>query len=70
MHNLYENIHSGSVVCEKHLGYEATAGFAAKPNAKTVKTSFGTVLRMSDARRNAWLQDIADIYPSGCECCK
>ncbi len=70
MHNLYENTHSGSIVCEKHLGYEASAHFGAKPNAKSFKTSFGTIRRMTTADAQEWVGIVGDRYPNGCECCR
>lgn len=70
MHNLYENINSGSVVCQKHLGMEATARFEAKPKAKSVMTSFGKIAKMSDADAAEWIAYVADRYPNGCESCR
>ena len=67
---LFENTHSGSVCCRKHLGCEATAIFNAKPNAKSVKTSFGTIRKMTDTQVAEWIDMVASIYASGCESCK
>lgn len=67
---LYENINSGSVVCEKHLGMEASARFSAKPNAKSVMTSFGKIAKMSDADATEWINYVAERYPNGCESCR
>ena len=70
MHNLYENTNSGSIVCEKHLGCEASARFGAKPNAKSVKTTFGTIRKMSDADAQEWIGYVGERYPNGCESCR
>jgi len=70
MHNLYENINSGSIVCEKHLGCEASAQFQAKPKAKSVMTSFGKIAKMSDADAQEWIGYVGERYPNGCESCR
>lgn len=70
MHNLYENTHSGSVTCQKHLGCEASAAFQAKPNAKSVKTSFGTIRKMTETERTEWLEMVSSMWASGCESCR
>jgi hypothetical protein len=72
MHNnsLYENVNSGSIVCEKHLGCEATARFAAKPNAKSVMTSFGKIAKMTEADATDWISYVGERYPNGCESCR
>lgn len=67
---LFENTHSGSVCCRKHLGCEATALFTAKPNAKSVKTAFGTVRKMNDAQVAEWMELVSSMWASGCESCK
>jgi hypothetical protein len=67
---LFENTHSGSVCCRKHLGYEATAGFTAKPTAKSVKTTFGTVRKMNEAHVAEWMGMVSSMWASGCESCK
>lgn len=67
---LFENTHSGSVCCRQHLGYEATALFTAKPNAKSVKTTFGTVRKMNDAQVAEWMELVSSMWASGCESCK
>lgn len=67
---LFENTHSGSVCCAKHLGMEASTKFASKPNAKSVKTSFGTIRKMDQANIAGWMEMVGDLYASGCEICK
>lgn len=67
---LFENTHSGSICCRKHLGYEATVRFEAKPNAKSVKTSFGTIKKMSALEAEAWVDYVKDHYANGCESCR
>jgi len=67
---LFENTHSGSICCAKHLGFEASTKFAGKPNAKSVKTSFGTIRKMNETQVAEWRELVASMYASGCEICK
>lgn len=67
---LFENTNSGSIVCRKHLGMEATARFEMKPTAKSVKTAFGTIRKMSEADAQGWIEYVGDRYINGCESCK
>jgi hypothetical protein len=70
MNTLYENIQSGEVVCHQHLGFQATCAFEAKPKAKSVRTSFGTIRKMNQADTAEWMNLVGDKYHTGCEICR
>ena len=70
MDNLYENTNTGRVCCEKHIGHEATIAFRNTPKARSVKTSFGTIRRMTETDRIEWIEMVKTMWASGCESCK
>ena len=67
---LFENTNTGAIRCHNHMGHEATVKFGAKPTAKSVKTSFGTIRKMTATEVAEWTEMVKGMWATGCEVCK
>ncbi len=60
---------NGRIVCDKHLGMEASSKLKARPNAKVIKTSMTEWMLMTEEEATEFA-DLIGANHTICETCK